>query len=86
MSNIRTVDAIYTSIAIGMSNSINEQWDNSLLLVEFFDDAANFKGEFFFRMKKNILKFKIMHLKILKNSTKLPQKTQIITGTVPSSL
>jgi len=48
----RKIDEIYQSIAVGISKNIDGQWDKSLLLVEFFDGAANFKGEFYFQNEK----------------------------------
>ena len=49
----RNIEDVYQSIAVGMSKNIEGQWDKSTLFVEFFDGAANFKGEAFLQGDKN---------------------------------
>jgi len=48
----RKIEDIYQSIAIGMVNNIQGEWDKSYLFVEFIGDAANFKGEFYLNEEK----------------------------------
>ncbi len=43
----RIVEDIYQSLAFGITENINNTWEKATLSVEFFEDSADFKGEYF---------------------------------------
>ncbi|MGI9280230.1 MAG: immunity protein YezG family protein [Endozoicomonas sp.] len=42
----KTVDEVYASIGQQIAGAISEYWSEAWLTVEFFEDAADFKGEY----------------------------------------
>ena len=40
------VEDIYKSVAIGIINNIEAEWEKAHIFVEYFEDSANFKGEY----------------------------------------
>lgn len=42
----KDVDDIYKSIAIGIIENIETEWEKAQIFVEYFEDSANFKGEY----------------------------------------
>jgi len=49
----REIEEIYKSLAIGIIANINSKWDKAHLYTEFFEDAAEFKGEYTLDNKTN---------------------------------
>ncbi|WP_281649116.1 immunity protein YezG family protein [Parendozoicomonas sp. Alg238-R29] len=42
----KTIDEVYASIGQQIAGAIKDYWSEAWLFVEFFEDAANFKGEY----------------------------------------
>jgi hypothetical protein len=53
----RKIEEIYHSLAIGIINGIETEWDKAQIFAEYFEDSANFKGEF--SLKNNIDFFEV---------------------------
>ncbi|WP_161787483.1 immunity protein YezG family protein [Endozoicomonas numazuensis] len=41
-----TIDDVYAGIGQQIADAISDDWSEAWLFVEFFEDAANFKGEY----------------------------------------
>ena len=42
----KNIDDIYNSIAMGIIENIKTEWEKAHVFVEYFEDSANFKGEY----------------------------------------